>query len=128
MHEDDAIGMLQGFQVHVGDAFELFRQGRKLEVVGGEQRECADSDRQVRSCCPGQRQAIVGAGATSDLVHQHQALGRGVVEYVGCLHHLHHERGAATGEIVGGTDAREHPIHGSDDSTFSGNVAAHVGQ
>ncbi len=75
---------------------------------------------------PRQRQAVVRAGAAADLVHQHQALRRRVVQDVRGLGHLQHERRAAAGEIVRRADAREHAIDRPDARGASRHVAAHA--
>ena len=80
---------------------------RQFEVVRGEQRRAPVLLEQVARDGPGQRQAVEGGGAAADLVHQHQARRRGVVQDVGGLGHLDHEGRAPAGEVVGGADARE---------------------
>ena len=75
----------------------------------------------MRGAGPGERQAVEGAGAAADLVHQHQASVGGVVQDVRGLGHFQHERRAAAGEIVRGADAREDPVQGAQDTArFAG--------
>ena len=75
---------------------------------------------------PGERQAVEGAGAAAHLVHEHQALGGGVVEDVRRLGHFEHEGRAAAGQIVGGADARENAIQGPKDRAPRRHEAADV--
>ena len=63
---------------------------------------------------PGQRDAVVGAGAAADLVEDHQAARRRVVEDVRRLGHLHHERALAAAQLVAGADAREDAVGQAD--------------
>ena len=97
--------MLDRIQVHVDDAGLLLGQGGQLEIMRGEQGEGADPAGQFQGAGPGQRQAVEGAGAAADLVHQHQRGIAGVVQDVGGLLHLHHEGGAAAGQVVRCADA-----------------------
>ena len=96
---------LGGGHVHIECAVVLERKARQLEVVGGEQREGAVLVVQVRGDGAGEREAVEGRGAASDLVHQHQrVLGRTVQDCRG-LGHLEHEGRLGVGEIVGRADA-----------------------
>ena len=53
---------------------------------------------------------------------------RGVVEDARGLGHLHHERRAAAGQIVGCADTREDTIDGPDAGVIGRNEAAGVGE
>ena len=128
MQEDQRLAVLGDFQMHVGDPSESLRQRGQLEVMGGEQGEGADAGGQVLGAGARQRQAVVGAGAAADLIHQHQAAGGGVVEDVGGFGHFHHEGGASRGQLVGGADAGENAVHRADASHLRRYVAAHVGE
>ena len=101
---------------------------RELEVVSREQREDAVHARDVARDGPRQRQAVVGAGAAPDLVHEDEALVRGIVEDVGRFGHLHHERRAAAGQVVAGADAREDAVDRSEHGALGRHEAAHVRQ
>ena len=59
---------------------------------------------------PGDRQAVVGAGAAPDLVQDQQAARRGVVQDVGRLDHLHHEGGLPGVDLVLRADAGEDAV------------------
>ena len=83
---------------------------------------------QVLGDGPGQRDAVVGAGAAADLVEDDQAARRGVVEDVGRLGHLHHERALPPAQFVAGADAREDAIGQADASPAGRHEAAHLGQ
>ena len=86
---------------------EFFGQPRQFEIVRGEQRVAAVVLQQVARDGVGEGEAVEGAGAAPDLVHQHQAFFGGVVQDVGGLGHLDHEGGASAGEVVRCADARE---------------------
>ena len=60
---------------------------------------------------PGERQPVVGGRSPADFVEEDQALPGGVVEDVGGLLHLRQEGGAAPGQVVGGADPGEDPVH-----------------
>ena len=79
----------------------------QLEVVRREQRVAAALLDEVARDRPREREAVVGRGAAADLVHEHEALRRRVVQDVGGFGHLDHEGRAPAGEIVGRADARE---------------------
>ena len=46
---------------------------------------------------------------------------------LGHLVHLHHEGGLAGGQVVGGADAGEDPVHHADDGALGGHEGAHLG-
>ena len=64
----------------------------------------------------------------ADLVEDHQALGRGVVEDVGRLGHLDHERALAAAQVVGRADAGEQAVDDADPGTLGRDEAAQMGQ
>ena len=128
MQEDDLALMLHGVEMHVRRAFHFGRQPGELEIVGGEQGEGADVPGDVVGGGPGQRQPVVGAGATAYLVEEHQAVGGGVAQDVRGLAHLHHEGGTAAGQVVGRADAREDAIQRADGGCRGGHEAAGVGE
>ena len=114
--------------MHVAAGGKFVRERGQLEVVRGEQRECPSLLSHVVRRGPRQRQAIEGAGAAADLVHQHQALRRGVVQDRRGLGHLDHERRAATGDVVGSTDARKDAVQWSDPEGICRHETADVGE
>ena len=75
---------------------------------------------------PGDRQAIIGAGAAPDLVQDHQAAWSGIVEDVGCLDHFHHKGGLPGMDGILSADARKHAVHQADFSTVGGHKAANL--
>ena len=90
------------------------RQLGEFVVVRREQRPAADAVVQVLRDAPGQRHAVVGAGAPADLVEDDEAQRRGVVEDVRRLGHLHHERALRPAQVVARADAREDAIRQAD--------------
>ena len=109
-------GRLVDQRVVVAQARQPLGQLGQLVVVRGEQRPAADAVVQVLRDGPGQRHAVVGAGAAADLVEDHQAARRGVVQDVGRLGHLHHERALRPAQLVAGADAREDAVGQADAS------------
>ncbi len=100
MQENDAVVMLDGIQMDIANAGNAVWQYCQFEVMGGKQRIGLQFFGNKHRRGPGQRQAIKGTGTATNLVHEHQALGRGVVQDIGRFRHFHHKGRAATGEIV----------------------------
>ena len=128
VQEDDPVAIFHGIQMHIGDGRQCLRKPRQLKIVGGEQGKCANASREIGSAGPGERQTVIGAGATADLVHQHQALRGRVMQDIRRFCHLNHERRAPAGEIIRGPDARKDPVYRSDYGALRGNETADVGQ
>ena len=84
----------------------------------GKQRATADHIVNVLGHRPGNRKAVKGGGATANLVENDQRAVAGMVEDEGGLTHLHHERGLAARQVVGGADSAENPIHYTYSSCF----------
>ena len=124
VQEHERVAVLGRVEVHVLAGRQFLGERGQLEVVRGEERVGADLAADVPCAGPGERQAVVGAGAAADLVHQHEAVARRVVQDVRRLGHLDHEGGAPAGEIVRGADAREDAVHRPDRRRLCGNVAA----
>ena len=76
----------------------------------------------------GQGEAVVGARAAADLVHQDQALRSRVVQDVGGFAHLDHEGRLAAREVVAGADAGEDAVDRPDRGACGGNETADVGK
>ena len=76
---------------------------------------------------PGDRESVEGGGAAAHLVQNDQAPGRGRVQDDGRLGHLHHEGGPAPGQVVGGPDSGEDPVHDGQLGLLSRNEGAHLG-
>ena len=126
VQKHDAVAVLHRVEVHVGAGGELVWQCGQFKVVRGEQRVGAELSGECVYAGPGECQAVEGAGAAPDLVHQHQACARGVVQDGGGLGHFHHEGRAPAREIVGAADAREDTIDRSDHGVRRRHVAADV--
>ena len=93
-----------------------------------EEREGAKLLRDVAGAGEGERQAIVGARAAADLVHQHEApVGRRVQDHRR-LRHFDHESGAAARQVVRGADSRENPVEWPDHRPRCGHEAADRGE
>jgi hypothetical protein len=104
------------------------RQPGQLEIVRGEQRQAAVLVDQVAQDGEGQRHAVEGRGAAADFVHQHQALGRRVVQDGGSFGHLDHEGRAPGSEVVGGADAGEDAVERAEHAAVGRYVAADMGE
>src|SRR5512147_673817 len=105
-------------------------QLRHLVIVGGE--ECPGTEvlAVVYVFCdrPGNAQAVIGAGATADLIQQNQTSAGCAVENMGALGHFDHKRTLPCGEIIGCADAGKNPVHQSDMGLARGDETADLGQ
>ena len=81
---------------------------------------------QVLDHCPGNRDAVVGARSASDLVQQHDAAVRNVVENARRFQHLDHEGRFALRDVVRGPDAREDLVHNPDMRRVGRNERTHL--
>ena len=79
--DDSARGFLPLTREVARGGRQLFGES-ELVVVGGEERARADALVQVLDDGPGEREAVVGAGAAADFVEQDKAARRGCVEDV----------------------------------------------
>src|SRR6266481_9367385 len=95
--------------------------------VGGEEGARASVLLEMFDYGPSDGEAVEGGGAAADLVEEDEACGRGVMEDGGDLAHFDEECGAATGEIIAGTDAREDAVGDGEFRTVSGDERAHLG-
>src|SRR5699024_4130777 len=127
VEESEAAGVFAGLDVGVGDAGELLGKVGQLEIVGGEKRQCAARGKRFGDGA-GERDAVVGAGAASDFIHDDETFGGSRVEDARRLDHFHHEGRAPAGEIVGRADARGDAIHRADHGAAGGHETADVGQ
>ena len=114
VEEDDLALALAHRDVGVAKSRFGLLQLHQLVVVGGEQGPAADRVVDVLGDRPGQRDPVEGAGPSADLVEDHQAARGGVVEDVGRLGHLDHERALAAAQLVGGADPGEEPVDDPD--------------
>ena len=93
----------------------------EFEVVRCEQRVSARGLCQMARNRVGERESVEGGRAASDFINQHQTLaGCGIEDRCG-FGHLHHERRAPTGKVVGCADARHDGIDGTDLGARRGN-------
>ncbi len=127
----DAIGTIGGARRHFVQEHDLVlpllhahRVGRQrgqpllertqLVIVGGEQGAAPVDVVQMFERRPGDRQAIEGRRAATDLVEDDEAPRRRLVQDGRGLDHLDHEGRAAARQIVGGADAAEQAIDDAD--------------
>ena len=111
------------------DPLQLLLHGGELVVVGGKQGLGPQlfGLGAVFQHRPGDGHAVIGGGAPADLVQNEQGVAGGVLEQLGHFAHLHHEGGLSGGQVVGGPDAGEHPVHHADVGGAGGDIAAHLG-
>ena len=115
VQEHDAVLVLDGVEVHVGDLAVLLRELGQLEVVGGEQREGA-------RCARRRWRAIAQASARPSKVEVPRPISSistrlasvALCRMLAALGHLDHEGRAAAGEVVGGADAGEDAVDRAD--------------
>ncbi len=81
---------------------------------------------QVLRYCSCDGQAVVRAGASTDLVQYHQRFWRCVMQDGGGLNHLHHERGLPCSEVVLQPDACEDAVDKTQSSGFRGDKTANL--
>ena len=77
---------------------------------------------------PGNGDAVIGRGATAQLVEEHERARRDVVQDVRGLRHLDHERRFAQRDIVRRSHTGEDFVHQTDSRGLCGHKAAHLGQ
>ena len=126
VEEDDVLSLFERGEVHVDRRRVGFGQFGQLEIVGGEEAEGFVFLQQVFGDGVREGEAVEGGGAASDFVHEDEGLVGGVVEDVGGFAHFDHEGGAVGGEVVGGADAGEDLVDGSDLGGIGGDEAAGV--
>ena len=103
-----------------------FGQFGQLEIVGGEEAEgFVFCSRCSAMACARARPSKVEVPRPT-FVHEDEGLVGGVVEDVGGFAHFDHEGGAVGGEVVGGADAGEDLVDGSDLGGIGGDEAAGV--
>ena len=103
--------------------------GGKLVVVGGEQGlgpQLPGIGGEFQHG-PGDAHAVIGGGASADLVQDQQTAGGGVFQNGGHLGHFHHKGGLAGGQIVAGADPGKHPVYNADPGSPGGDEGAHLG-
>ena len=77
---------------------------------------------------PGQGQTVEGGGAPADLVQDHQAPGRGLVQDAGGFVHLHQKGALAPADVVHRPHPGEDAVGEPDDGRVGRHEAAQVGQ
>ena len=115
--------------MEVAHAAEPAGQLRQLVEVGGEEDlGAAGTIVQLLHHRPRDGQAVEGGGAAADLVQQHQATRREVVQDRRRLHHLDQERRLAAREVVLRAHAGEDPIDQPQPRRAGRHERAHLGQ
>ena len=126
VEEDDVLSLFERGEVHIDRRRVGFGQFGQFEIVSGEEAEGFVFLQQVFGDGVREGEAVEGGGAASDFVHEDEGLVGGVVEDVGGFAHFDHEGGAVGGEVVGGADAGEDLVDGSDLGGIGGDEAAGV--
>ena len=101
---------------------------RQFMVVSGKERPRADAIH-IHECLrdgPGNAETVECTRPSSDLVQNHQAAGRGVMEDVRGLGHFHHKRALALKQIIRRANAREDSVRQSDPRGFGRNKSPHL--
>ena len=109
-------------------ASSLSHKRHHLVIMGGEQSAALVGLMQMLGRRPGNGEAVIGGGAAPDLIQDHQALVRRLIEDRRRLHHLDHEGGAARRQIIARAHAREEPVDDADMRGFGGHEASHLGE
>src|SRR5262249_44613320 len=97
-------------------------------IMGGKERPCAKPRRILDVFCdrPGDAEAIVGAGPSSDFIEQDQAPSGGAIHNMGSFNHLDHKGALSSREVVGGPDASENSIDQTDPCFRGRNETAYL--
>jgi len=103
---------------------------RQFVIMGREQRAGAQIApvRNIFDDRPGNRQAVVGAGAAADFVEDQQASGCRLAEDLTDFIHLDHEGRLAGSKVIRGADPGEKLVHDADDRFASRHMTADLGQ
>src|SRR5260370_1037486 len=128
VQEDNVVLPFADQDIIVAQAGKGFGQLGQFVVMAGEESAAADLIVQIFGDGPGQRDAVVGAGAAADLVEDDQALRTGIIEDVGRLGHLDHEGAVAPAQLIVVADTGENPVHDAYAARFCRHKAAHLGQ
>ena len=95
-------GHAQGQQMQT---VELFGQCRQFVEMGGKQATATVLLVQMFNRRPGNRQAVIGGGATADFIENHQRPFGRLIENGSGFDHFDHEGRTAPRQIIGGADA-----------------------
>ncbi len=100
----------------------------ELMIVGCEERACLRLSVLVQMLHDGPRNgyAIVGRGATAQLIEEHERARRHIVQDVGGLGHLNHERRLAQREVVGRSHTGEDLVDHAHMCALCRHEAAHL--
>ena len=112
--KDDLVALFLHRHPQVLRALLEFRKLVEMMIVGGEQRLCADLPDYVFRHCPRQRHAVIGGRPTPQLIKDDEAAVGGILEDIGRLGHLDHERRVTGGQIITRPDAREDAVEQAD--------------
>src|SRR6266481_8873030 len=93
--------------VQVADACPVFGEFGEFVIVRRKQGARFDFVVEKFGDAPRDGEPVKGGCAAADLVENNQTAGGGVIDDVGSLIHLHHERRLAPREIIAGADAGE---------------------
>ena len=100
--------------VVVADAWQRLCEVGELVVVSGKEGAAANPIMQMLDDGPSQRNPIVGAGSSADLIQKNQAAGSCTIQDVSRFDHLYHEGALSGGQVIRGSYARENPVDQSD--------------
>ena len=128
--EDDFVIYLLHRNVVVLNTLEAFLHLVQLMVVRGKQGACLRLWMLVYMLHnrPGDGNTIICRSTAPQLVEQHQAAGRKVVQDIRRLVHLHHKGRLAHGNIIAGTHTGEYLIHQTDMGTLRRHETADLSQ
>jgi hypothetical protein len=128
IQEDHSPVLLHRRDMDVGDAWQFGLQCCQLEEVGRKKRASSDPIVQVFQYSPGDGEPVLGGGAPSDFVEDHEAALGGLAENGGRFHHLDHEGALPTRQIVVRTDTTEDAIDESDAGACRGDEGTDLRQ
>ena len=126
--EDHLAVHLLHAHVHVHNPRQTLAHVVELVIMRGEQRQGAVLAGLVQMLGNGpcDADAIVRAGAAPNLIQQHQAARREVVEDGRGFVHLHHEGGFAAADVVRRANPGENPIEDAQIGVFGGDKRARL--
>ena len=114
VQEDDFVSPFPHRHVQIPGPSKTVRQVGELMVMGGEQAPGTQSVVDMLTDRPGNGHAVEGGGAAADFIKENQGSVGGMAENAGGFHHLDHESRGSAGNIIGGSEACEDPVHWSD--------------
>ena len=127
--EDDLVVDFLHAHIVVLDTREILLHLIEFMIMGGKKGAGTGLDMlvQVFHNSPGNGNAVVGGGATAQLIEEHQRAGRYIVEDIGGLGHLDHKGGLTQRDIVGGSHTGEYFVHQTDSCGFCGHETSYLG-